>query len=331
MIPPEDGRAIDEILAPGLHEGVGRSLAGREFPVEWAVGRLDLDRQRFFTITTRDLSESRKLESQLRQAQKLESVGQLAAGVAHEINTPVQFVGDSIDFLGDAFTDLRSLALGAREITAGHPELRKELEALEEEADLGFLLDEVPAAVTRCIDGVARVAGIVRAMKEFAHPGSETKQAADLNEAIRTTATVATNEYKYVATLDLELGEIPRVHCHIGDLNQVVLNLIVNAAHAIEDCGLGAEDGRITIRTQRDGGHVVLSLSDNGAGIPEAARERIFDPFFTTKEVGRGSGQGLALAYSTIVDKHDGEIDFESELGVGTTFHLRIPIGEVAA
>jgi signal transduction histidine kinase len=267
------------------------------------------------------------------QSAKLESIGELAAGIAHEINTPIQFVGDNTRFLGTAFEELVQLILTYREVlaTAGDggasSDAASRVLAAEESADLAFLQEEVPRAITQSLDGVWRVASLVRAMKEFAHPSSSAQAPADLNQAILSTLTVARNEIKYVADVDTELGELPPVTCHVGDLNQVFLNLLVNAAHAIAD-RVATDGGRgvIHVSTCREGEHVVVAIRDTGAGIPEAVRSRIFDPFFTTKEVGRGSGQGLTIARSIVVDKHGGSLTFETAPGEGTTFFVRIPL-----
>ncbi len=185
----------------------------------------------------------------------------------------------------------------------------------------------MPKSLERSLDGLSRITKIVGAMKEFSHPGQEEQSQADLNRALDATLTIANNEYKYVAEAETDFGELPPVSCHVGDLNQVFLNLLVNAAHAIENVvGDSGERGRIQVRTKRDGDHAVIEVQDSGSGIPENIRDRIFDPFFTTKEVGRGSGQGLAIAHAIIVDKHGGSMTFESELGQGTTFFIRIPI-----
>jgi signal transduction histidine kinase len=178
----------------------------------------------------------------------------------------------------------------------------------------------------RSVDGLSRVAELVRSMKEFAHPDQKEMVPVDLNRTVQSTLTVARNEYKYVAEVETEFGEIPQVACHAGEIGQVVLNLLVNAAHAIEDAvkGTGTK-GRITVRTRQDGDGVVISISDTGAGIPEAVRNRVFDPFFTTKEVGRGTGQGLAIARNIVTQKHGGALSFETETGKGTTFLIRLP------
>lgn len=272
-----------------------------------------------------------RVEAELRLAHRLEAVGQLAAGVAHEINTPIQYVADSVYFLQSAFEDLLPLLscvkdLGPALRGGGAAEAANDLEAAWEAADAGFIVEHVPSAIGRTLDGIDRVAAIVRAMKAFAHPGGELKAPADINEALTTTSVVCKNEYKYVADLVTDFGELPMLPCQLGELNQVFLNLIVNAAHAIgERVGDTGDRGLITLRTRFEDGSVVVRVSDTGAGIPAAVREKIFDPFFTTKPVGVGTGQGLGIARSIVV-KHGGTLTFESELGRGTTFEIRLPL-----
>jgi len=285
-----------------------------------------------------DVTETRELEVQLRQAQKLESVGRLASGVAHEINTPVQFVSDNVQFLKEAFSDLPPLIEQYRRLRAAVAagsatvEMADEIAEAEEAADVSYLLGNAPAAVERSLEGLQRIAVIVRSMKQFAHPDQKEMTAIDLNQALTSTLTIAHNEYKYVAELETSLGALPPVTCHAGEMNQVFLNILVNAAHAIGDVVRGSElKGRITVTSRCEGQDVLVSITDTGAGIPEAIRDRIFDPFFTTKEVGKGTGQGLAIARTVVVDKHGGEIAVESEVGRGTTFLIRLPVEGKAA
>jgi len=283
----------------------------------------------------RDVTEKLTLEMQLAQAQKLESIGQLAAGIAHEINTPIQYVGDNTRFLGDAFKDLLHLQeeykslLEAGKTGAMAEDLLNRVESAIREIDLEYLIDEIPVAIRQSQEGVERVAKIVRAMKDFSHPGTAEKRAVDINKAIESTITVARNEWKYVAEMVTDLDpSLPLVPCRPDELNQVVLNIIINAAHAIADIvGRKPEEkGTITIKTRNNGNGVEISISDTGGGIPEEIRSRIFDPFFTTKEVGKGTGQGLAISHSVIVDKHGGAINFETAPGQGTTFIIRLPV-----
>jgi PAS domain S-box-containing protein len=302
----------------------------------WAMQTTSFVRNRdgvpaFAIGVVENVTARKHLEISLRQAQKLEAVGRLAAGIAHEINTPVQFVGDSVYFLRDTVLDLFKLLERYRAFrqaaSLSMPDLAAELVEAETATDIDYLVDRMPKALDRALDGLDRVATIVRGMKEFAHPTQTEKAPTDLNRAIETTLAIARNEYKYVAEIETEFGELPRVTCHVGELNQAFLNIIVNAAHAIGDVVQGTDGkGRIRIRTWRDGDRVVIAVSDSGSGIPEAIRDRIFDPFFTTKEVGRGTGQGLAIARAVVVEKHQGELTFDTEFGRGTTFTIRLPI-----
>jgi len=280
-----------------------------------------------------EMKERERIAIELRLAQKLESVGRLAAGVAHEINTPIQFVNDSLYFLRSAFDDLLRLLEAGR--AAHHASLQSNdvepsvqaMKQAEQEADLDFLLDEIPKAFDRTFEGATRVASIVRAMKEFAHPDNNEHAPADINHALQTTLIVASNEYKYVATMKTQFTELPAVTCNIGELNQVFLNLIVNASHAIHDAGKDASSGgEITISTAVVGDNVEITFADNGCGIPQEHLDKIYDPFFTTKEVGRGTGQGLAITRSIVIEKHGGEIRVTSAVGAGTQFTLCLPI-----
>jgi signal transduction histidine kinase len=264
----------------------------------------------------------------------MEAIGQLAGGIAHEINTPIQFVGDNVRFLSDSLSNITRLLeqyqrLLAAAKTGDCPEaLIETCEAANHKADLEYLLAEIPKTIEQSTEGIDRVATIVRAMKEFSHPGSKEKTVVDLNKAIQNTVTVARNEWKYVADLHTKLDpSLPPVPCLVGEFNQVVLNMIVNASHAIADVvkGTGGK-GTITICTSRVGDFVEVRIADTGMGIPESIRHKIFDPFFTTKEVGKGTGQGLAMARSVIVRKHGGSIAVDSEVGKGTTFLIRLPL-----
>jgi PAS domain S-box-containing protein len=286
-------------------------------------------------ILGQDITDRRLLESQLAQAQKLEAIGQLAAGIAHEINTPTQYVSDNTRFLQEAFHDLATLlqqyeavCQAARAACLTDDHLRA-VEALMANIDAPYLRDEIPLAIQQSLEGLERVATIVRAMKDFSHPGGEEKVAADLNKAIESTITVARNEWKYVADMVVDFDpKLPHVPCFLGDINQVILNIMVNAAHAIGDLvAVGTlSKGTITVQTRRVDEMVEIRIKDTGGGIPEAIRSKIFDPFFTTKEVGRGTGQGLAIAHSVVVEKHGGTISFETEIGRGSTFIVRLPI-----
>jgi PAS domain S-box-containing protein len=283
-----------------------------------------------FLAVKEDITDRKFAESHSRQAQKLEAIGQLAAGIAHEINTPIQFVGDNLRFVKDSWSALEpliSLCESLQENVIGADTLQQ-MRRILKESDSAYLRSEIPRALDQSLDGVGRVANIVRAMKQFSHPGSDEKQPADINQAILTTLTVSRNEWKYVAEVETVLQpEMQLVPCHIGELNQVFLNLLINSAHAIaEVVGDGStKKGKITTRTAQDAQFTTISVQDTGAGIHPEIQSRVFDPFFTTKGVGRGTGQGLSLAYNSIVKKHGGKIWFDSEVGKGTTFFIQLP------
>jgi signal transduction histidine kinase len=318
-----------QVRGPVAHEVQVIDALGAERAILLAAIPATIGGEEFQIQTFVDLSDRKQLESQLRHSQKLEAVGQLAAGIAHEINTPTQFVSDSLHFLKGAFGDLQRLLERYREVLArtGAAGEAEELRQAEEEADLAYVAENTPPAFHRAAEGLSRIAAIVGAMKEFAHPGRREMAAADLNRALRNTLTIAHSEYKAVADVETELGELPEVVCHLADVNQVFLNLLVNSAHAITDVvGNSGARGRIRIRTARDGDRVRIEIEDSGSGIPEEIRDRIFDPFFTTKGVGQGSGQGLAIARSIVVEKHGGALTFESTVGKGTTFRIMLPV-----
>ena len=278
-----------------------------------------------------DVSQRAQLEVDLRQAQKLESVGRLASGIAHEINTPIQFVSDSVHFVHGAFGEIKDLLDRYRALRQGpgdadRTDVFTELETAEADMDLEYLTDNVPKALERAVDGLTRVATIVRSMKDFAHPDQQEKISADINNALASTLLIARHEYKDVADVETDFGPLPPVWCQVGELNQAFLNILVNAAHAIADVVKEGERGTIRVATHQDGAFAVVEISDTGGGIPEVIRPQIFDPFFTTKEVGRGTGQGLAIARRAVAERHGGSLTFESTMGKGTTFVIRLAI-----
>jgi PAS domain S-box-containing protein len=290
----------------------------------------------FVDITEAKESEARRahMEGELRLAQKLEAVGSLAAGIAHEINTPVQFVGDTIRFLRDAFEDLLELTAAQEQLRQAveadgpvDPALLARVHAAEEVADLEYLRERVPGAFERGADGVSRIAAIVRAMRDFARPDTVDHAPVDINQALGSALVVTANRYRYVADVTLDLGDVPLVHGNGGELNQVLLNMIVNAAQAIEDVtGEADARGMIRVSTRRDRDDVVIAISDTGCGIPSRHRERVFDPFFTTRDVGKGAGQGLATARAIVAERHGGALTLETQAGPGTRFEIRLPI-----
>jgi PAS domain S-box-containing protein len=299
--------------------------------------RLNTDGAAGILVVGADITERMTLEQQLRQAQKLEAIGQLAAGIAHEINTPIQYVGDNTRFLQESWRSFHALLAITREMqqeaTPGpiSPQTLQRLDALAQGADFEFLQTEIPHAIEQSLEGIQRVTKIVQAMKEFSHPGSEEKKSININQAIETTITVARNEWKYVADVETHFApDLPLVLCHAGEFNQVILNLLINAAQAIAQAvGDGSQGkGKIVVCTARDQDWAGVSISDTGVGIPEAVGSRVFEPFFTTKPVGKGTGQGLALAHTAIVRRHGGKIWFDSEVGKGTTFYIQMPLAQ---
>ncbi|MGZ4508236.1 MAG: two-component system sensor histidine kinase NtrB [Blastococcus sp.] len=276
----------------------------------------------------RDVTEQRSRDALSHHESKLESLGRLAAGLAHEINSPIQFVGDNARFLEEAYQELIRVVEVYRELIdtsspIGWMERQERVREAEAGIDFDYLQKEIPSAVEQTLEGIERVSTIVRAMKTFSHPGTKEQVPADLNEALEATVTVTRHQISEVADLRLELGDLPPVRCSIADLNQVFLNLIVNASDAIEETG---RRGVITVATAVDGDEAVVRISDTGCGIPDDVRAKIFDPFFTTKDVGRGSGQGLPLVRGVVQEGHGGSIGVESVAGRGSTFTVRIPI-----
>ena len=287
------------------------------------------------TIIGADITDRKNMESQLQQSHKMEAIGQLAAGIAHEINTPVQFVGDNTRFFQDSLDDLIQVikkqqeALDAAGSNSLTDELVAETEQLIEEIDLEYLEEEIPLAIEQSLKGVERIAKIVQAMKIFAHPGMVAKESVDINQEIEKTITITRNEWKYVADLKTDFEEtLPLVPIFRAEFNQVILNMIVNAAHAVAENNKESpsEKGTIRIRTVHEGDQAKIYIGDTGAGIPEEIRHKIFDLFFTTKEPGKGTGQGLAISHSVIVKKHNGTLTVESQEGKGTTFIIGLPL-----
>ncbi len=282
--------------------------------------------------------EREQLQGRLLSEQKLASVGQLAAGIAHEINTPSQYLGSNIDFLGEAFKEVDTLInqydhllKAERNHSTPDEALINRLAELREQSDWEYLKNEIPKAIDQSLEGIAKIRSIILAMKEFSHPGAKEKQQTDLNRLIETTVTIAGNEWKYVAEIDKQLDDqLPPVLCLPNEMGQVFLNILVNAAHALGEKANNLPDGekgRITITSHVKADQIEIIFTDTGCGIPQGIRNKIFDPFFTTKEVGRGTGQGLAIVYDIVVNKHGGTVDCTSIEGQGSTFTIRLPLG----
>ena len=293
---------------------------------KWQLSKQSQNVMKFMEEQIRQRTQAiEEANRNLMQSEKLAAVGQLAAGIAHEINTPAQYVSDNINAIRDFFSTITRMLDAYRTLLnqVGQPELMHAITDQERKEDLAFILEDAPVAIEQSLEGMSQIVQIVQAMKGFSHQGQSPKASINLNLALENTLLVARNSYKYIADVDTQFADLPNIECYAGELNQVFLNIIVNAAHAIEDSGKSR--GLITITTAADQGYVEIRIKDTGCGIPESIRERIFDPFFTTKDVGRGTGQGLNIAYRIIKQQHGGELNFESEPGVGTTFIIRLP------
>ena len=277
----------------------------------------------------RRTEELRVAELRIRQSQKLESVGRLAAGIAHEINTPLQYMTANIEYVGSlleackvAVTHLETLVPLAKGMSSAQ---RKQIEAFLDDPDVHALREDAVPAAESVQTGIKRIAHIVKAMKGFAAaPG--TFEPTDINEAVLQTLTIAKSDYDTAADVKTDLGQLPLVKCAPGDLRLALLQIVVNAAQAIAASAQSEERGVITVATAVHGHHVVISVTDTGDGIPEEHQPRIFDPFFTTREVGQGSGTGLAAAWAIITRDHGGQLSFSTVAGEGTTFLVKLPI-----
>ena len=300
-------RALDQ------HRGTVRFILTSKVPVRNSAGHII-----GIVGTGRDITERKEAEQRLAAGERLESIGRLAAGVAHEINTPVQYVSDSAVFIREG---VHELLTQLDKLQASQPD------DPDPDSDLRYLQRELPGALDRVLEGLARITEIVRSMKDFSHPDQREMRSIDLNRAIHSTLVIARSEYKKVAELHTDFADLPLITCHGSQINQVILNLVLNAAHSIADVvGATPDKGLITVKTFVDGPDVIIRISDTGAGIPEAIRHRVFEPFFTTKSVGQGTGQGLSIARDVVVQGHGGSITFETESGKGTTFFIRLPM-----
>lgn len=346
LIHPEDLEMVNE-----FHK---KRLEGDQSPINFQARCIRKNGETFFvevditeiknnnkTIGTRnylrDITERRNLETQLSHAQKMESIGQLAAGIAHEINTPTQYVNDNVYFFKDSFKDIIELVKKYRKlldndnISFNNNGKIDEIKEFEKEIDVEYLMDDIPEAIENSLEGVGRIAKIVKAMKEFSHPGQEEKVKININETLENIITISKTEWKYVADLETNFdGDLPLISCLPSELNQVFLNIIVNAAQSIEE-KFGEQNlakGLIKISTLKNCEYAVIKISDTGMGITKENMSKIFDLFFTTKAFGKGTGQGLAISHVVITQKHNGKIEVESEVGKGSTFIIKIPIDD---
>lgn len=339
---PEDSELLREILAAEMAEDNRhfelRFRSGESYALTLAtVVRIKADsggKARYWFLVL-DVTERKMMESKLLQTMKLEAIGQLAAGIAHEINTPTQYVLSNTWFFREALQDLEAAwkghvaFLAEAEGVPGLAEAVREVRAADEEHQVDYFLAELPAALSETLHGLDRITSIVGSVKQFIHPGHGNTQDADLNRLIESSVSLSQNEWKYVADVTTDLDPcLPLVPCMIDEIGQVLLNLLVNAAHAIVKSldGRNEEKGRIHLSTHKDGDWAEVRVADSGTGIPAHVRGRIFEPFFTTKPVGQGTGQGLFLAHRCIVGNHKGSLTFETQEGKGTTFIIRLPL-----
>ena len=320
FLPVEIAQAAHILTRNWLRQRAIRAHTGElEATVRARTAQLDAANLRL----AEQLAWRERIETQVRVSQRLEAIGQLAAGIAHEINNPLQYVGDHLEFVTSASADLLSVVGQLAACAAHHePALAASARSMLDDIDVPYLTKELPGALAQIQSGVHRITAIVRAMKELAHPGTRDPKAADINRALESALEISATAYRNIAVLDKQLGALPPVICFVSELGQVFLNLIVNAAHAME----GRTPGRLSVTTAVDGDHVEISIGDTGCGIPAELQQHIFDPFFTTKSVGCGTGQGLAIARAIVVDHHRGSLSFDSIAERGTTFTIRIPI-----
>ena len=324
---PKSGLVFQVIRKDGLKRQIGASICLNTDAGNRKIG---------FKGIARDISDRKNHEEQLNHNLRMESIGQLAAGIAHEINTPIQYIGDNIQFLKDSYREIQTLLNRAMsfvqvaDVASITESDLHEIKNTVNNTDTDYLLEEIPRAIEQSLEGLHRVSEIVSAMKQFCHPGIEEKQASDLNKAVKNVITVARNEWKYVADIITDFDTtLPPVPCRLGEINQVVLNLVINAVHAIRDAAGQKENakGTIKVSTTHDESWAEIRIGDSGTGIPKEIRAKIFDPFFTTKEVGEGTGQGLAISHAVVVNNHGGTLGFETETGKGTTMIVRLPLG----
>ncbi|URK17087.1 ATP-binding protein [Thalassospira sp. GO-4] len=326
------------VLKYDYTETMAQRLDGDSFPMEIIVSPANFSSEMSYLYIFRDITRRRqaedaqkKLEEDLREALKLEAIGHLAGGIAHEINTPSQYIRDNLKFLNDSYGALsRVLGLSLQTLWKNRAFLPdntfEEFAKQLRNSDMEFLLEEIPHATQQSLDGINQVARIVLSMKEFSHPGGAEKTTTDINRVLSNVIVISRNEWKHYADVVEKFDpEIPHIPCYINEVNQVFLNLIVNAVQAIQEAGRKPSEGEIVVKTTSLDDSILISISDNGTGIDKENRSKIFNPFFTTKEVGKGTGQGLSITHDIVTVRHGGRIWFETQVGKGTTFHVLLP------
>lgn len=338
QIHPSDRGLLSEAIenAAGRNEGFTieyRLIGGDDVRVVRHTARqepTDDGRPTMWNGCVEDITPLRQAQRNLERSQLLQNMGRLVAGIAHEINTPIQFIGDNLHFLAEAWEALCVQVRTLKNMTSRENSDIVQTDA--NERDMDFLFSEAPDAIRQSLEGIDRVSGLIAAMRDFSRLDERRMAAADLNRAVCTTLTLLRNELKYTADVQTELSpSLPEVYCSVDEISRVLLNLLINAGHSIREKiekGLFTR-GRIYVRTSQIDKQVEIAVTDNGMGIPEAVRQRIFERFFTTKRNSQiqGTGQGLAMARSIIEERHHGRITFDTEVGQGTTFTIRLPVG----
>ena len=332
------------MIVEKLYDSLNKNITTEKFEVSYKRTAEEKDRTLSIAITPfvepngtftgylllmDDITEKKHLEKRHQQSMYLESIGQLSAGIAHEINTPMQYISDNLNFLRESFDDTARALIDIKKSMMNKTLDEETLNEIFEKADFEYLSGELPLAFSQTTEGVNRVCSIVKAMKEYSHPNSEEKVATNLNSCIESTITISKHTWKYHSDMEVDLDpNLKDVMCHPGPFNEVILNIIVNAADAIREKvenNASIEKGKITIQTLDKEDFAEIRISDTGGGIPQSIQEKIFDPFFTTKAIGKGTGQGLALSYSIIKERHNGELHFETVPGESTTFIIQLP------
>jgi PAS domain S-box-containing protein len=334
---------LAEIMQKGLADGEGKPLYDLEIAIDLKDkgGRLllavinpilDSDGKKLgFLLLAEDITNRKEEERRRNLSQRLESLGQMAGNIAHQIKTPLQFIGNNGQFLCDSFSDISKFYMAVLECL---PEIeqsdKKQTAALIKQAieqcDIEYHLREIPEACNQVVDGVATVSNVIQSMKEYFHPGTGVMEKADVNKLLRSTIVIVQNEIKKILNIEMSFyPELPQIPCYQVELNQVFMNLLGNAVDAIKEKEFQGMQGVIKVSTTLEGSEIIITITDNGCGIPDSIKEFVFNPFFTTKDVGKGTGQGLSLAHN-IVEKHKGKIYFKSKIGEGTSFYVHLPI-----
>ena len=304
---------------------------GSPFYVEISLNTLRIKDIKYIQAIIRDIDKRKKLEKELQNTQRLEAIGQLTAGIAHEINSPIHYISDNMAFIDNELTTIMPVAKEILKIQKKKNVTKNDINKLKEKLaniDIEFLSKELTKAVNENKKGLSEVSEMISAMKIYAHADNAHKLPIDINKTVNSIITVCKSEWKYITDIKTTFDpSMPIISCFVNDLQQAIMNIIINAVHAIEEQNekIKRTKGQILIHTHLESDSILISIKDNGIGIPKKTYDKVFDPFFTTKQATQELGQGLAQAYTTIVDKHEGSLTFESEYGRGSTFFIRLP------